>query len=123
EMKDWLRPLGPAPDEAIATPPPTPHSDARILVADDNPDMREYVVRLLSQRWRVEAVADGQAAFEAATAAPPDVVVSDVMMPNLDGIALVKALRAQPSTSMVPVLLLSARAGEEAVVGGLETGA
>jgi signal transduction histidine kinase len=123
EAHDWLRPRGPAPEEAIASRPPTQQSSARVLIADDNPDMREYLVRLVSQRWRVDAVADGRAALDAAIAAPPDLVLSDVMMPNLDGIALVKALRAHPSTSMVPVILLSARAGEEAVVGGLETGA
>jgi signal transduction histidine kinase len=121
EATDWLRPLA-ASHEPIAAEP-AQRSDARVLIADDNPDMREYLVRLLSQRWRVDVVADGQAALEAAVAAPPDVVLSDVMMPRLDGIALVKALRAHPSTSMVPVILLSARAGEEAVVGGLETGA
>jgi signal transduction histidine kinase len=122
EAHDWLRPLAPSSDRPEG-PPAAPRSDARILVADDNPDMREYLVRLLSQRWQVEAVVDGQAALDAAIAAPPDVVLSDVMMPNLDGIALVKALRAHPGTSTVPVILLSARAGEEAVVGGLETGA
>src|SRR5205823_478315 len=95
-----------------ASPSTAPRSEARILVADDNPDTREYLVRLLSQRWQVDAVADGQAALDAAIAAPPDVVLSDVMMPNLDGIGLIKALRAHPSTSTVPVILLSARAGE-----------
>ncbi|HEX3764888.1 MAG TPA: ATP-binding protein [Kofleriaceae bacterium] len=122
EAEDWLRPLGAPPDEPHA-PPAARRSNARVLIADDNPDMREYLMRLLSQRWRVDVVADGQAALDAALAAPPDLVLSDVMMPNLDGVALVKALRAHPSTSTVPVILLSARAGEEAVVGGLETGA
>ncbi len=98
-------------------------SDARILVADDNADMREYLVRLLASRWTIEAVGDGQEALESALRRPPDLVVSDVMMPRLDGTGLLRALRANAKTSTIPVVLLSARAGEEAIVGGLETGA
>jgi signal transduction histidine kinase len=96
---------------------------ARILVADDNADMRAYLVRLLDDRWRTDAVVDGQAALEAIRRDPPDLVLSDVMMPRLDGVALLKALRADPKTSTIPVVLLSARVGEEAVVAGMETGA
>jgi signal transduction histidine kinase len=98
-------------------------SPTRILVADDNADMRAYLVRLLGGRWRTDAVADGQAALEAIQRDPPDLVLSDVMMPRLDGVALLKALRADPKTSTIPVVLLSARVGEEAVVAGMETGA
>ena len=105
----------------------TPAADvcrkARVLVADDNNFMREYLVRLLSTRWRVEAVADGEAALQAALRERPDLLVSDVMMPVMDGIALLKALRADVTTSTIPVILLSARAGEEAVLAGLDTGA
>ncbi len=98
-------------------------SDARVLVADDNADMREYLVRLLASRWTVEAVGDGQEALESALRHPPDLIVSDVMMPRMDGIGLLRALRAGANTNTIPVLLLSARAGEEAIIGGLETGA
>jgi signal transduction histidine kinase len=98
-------------------------SDGRILVADDNADMRNYVVRLLEPYYQVESAVDGKAALAAARAAPPDLVLSDVMMPELDGVGLVAALRQDPSTHTVPVVLLSARAGEEAVLAGLETGA
>jgi signal transduction histidine kinase len=98
-------------------------SRARILVADDNADMRAYLVRLLADRWRTDAVGDGQAALEVIRRDPPDLVLSDVMMPRLDGISLVNALRADPTTSTIPVVLLSARVGEEAVVAGMETGA
>ncbi len=98
--------------------------EARVLLADDNADMRAYVERLLrGQGWAVEAVSDGQAALEAARARPPDLVLSDVMMPRLDGFGLLRALRAEPSTRTVPILLLSARAGEEATVEGLTAGA
>src|SRR5581483_1773932 len=95
----------------------------RILLADDNTDMREYVKRLLSKYWSVEAVTDGKAALAAIQKQKPDLVLSDVMMPGLDGFQLLTALRANPETSDIPVVLLSARAGEESAVEGLEAGA
>ncbi len=98
-------------------------SGARVLVVDDNADMRGYLVRLLRKQYQVQAVADGDSALAAALANPPDLVLADVMMPGLDGFALLRALRADPRTREVPVVLLSARAGEEAVVEGLERGA
>jgi signal transduction histidine kinase len=92
---------------------------ARILLADDNADMRQYVARLLAaQGWKVDAVPDGAAALEAIRVNRPDVVLSDVMMPRLDGFGLLRALRADPETSTLPIILLSARAGEEARVEG-----
>jgi PAS domain S-box-containing protein len=101
-----------------------PHrSSARILLADDNADMRHYLQRLLSQHYDVEAVADGQAALEAIRAQVPDLVLTDVMMPRLDGFGLLRELRAEPQTRAIPILLLSARAGEEAAVEGLAAGA
>ena len=97
---------------------------ATVLVADDNADMRDYLTRLLrSGGHHVRTVADGRAALESARAQPPDVIVSDVMMPRLDGLQLVAALRADPRTASVPVLLLSARAGQEASIEGLAAGA
>jgi PAS domain S-box-containing protein len=96
---------------------------ARVLLADDNADMREYLQRLLEPAYRVTAVTDGQAALEAARISPPDIVISDVMMPRLSGLQLVAALRADLRTAEVPVLLLSARAGQEASIEGLEAGA
>jgi PAS domain S-box-containing protein len=85
--------------------------------------MRAYLARLLAPHWRVEVVSDGAEALARVAASPPDLVVSDVMMPRVDGIALVRALRAAPKTRHLPVILLSARAGEDAAVEGLETGA
>ncbi len=102
---------------------PAKASAAHILLADDNADMRDYVKRLLSNYWSVEAVADGNAALAAIQRQKPDLVLSDVMMPGLDGFQLLTALRANPETSDIPVVLLSARAGEEAAVEGLEAGA
>lgn len=97
---------------------------ARVLVADDNADMREYLVRLLrGAGYRVDAVTDGQHALDRIRTSPPDLVVSDVMMPRVDGLALVAALRADPRTLSLPVLLLSARAGQEASIEGLHAGA
>src|SRR5689334_22094656 len=86
--------------------------------------MRDYVQRLLlAERWTVEAVADGQAALESARAHVPDLVLTDVMMPRLDGFGLLKALRADERTRGVAVMMLSARAGEEVRVDSLGAGA
>ncbi|HEV2854116.1 MAG TPA: ATP-binding protein [Thermoanaerobaculia bacterium] len=100
-----------------------PASSARILLADDNADMREYVRRLLSAKYEVVAVHDGAAALRAAREQPFDLVLSDVMMPRLDGFGLLAELRSDERTKTLPVILLSARAGEEARVEGLESGA
>jgi signal transduction histidine kinase len=118
EASQWLRPTAPE-----STPDAAPSARRRILVADDNADMREYIVRLLSSEWEVSAVADGNAALRSASADRPDLVLSDVMMPGLDGVGLLTALRANIETRTVPVILLSARAGEDARLEGLETGA
>ncbi|MET9390212.1 SpoIIE family protein phosphatase [Streptomyces sp. NPDC006624] len=97
---------------------------ARVVVADDNADMREYLQRLLTGAgYRVTTVTDGTSALDAVRADPPDLVVSDVMMPGLDGLALVAALRSDPRTASIPVVLLSARAGQEASIEGLQAGA
>ena len=122
EALRWL------PDEVsseVVTPPIVSAlaRDARILLADDNADMRDYVRRLLAHHWTVETVADGQAALEAVQARPPDLVLTDVMMPRLDGFGLLHALRTDPATRSIPVILLSARAGEESRVEGLAAGA
>ncbi|MDC0711295.1 ATP-binding protein [Stigmatella sp. ncwal1] len=97
---------------------------AHILLADDNADIREYVRQLLTaQGWTVETATDGEAALARALAHPPHLVLTDVMMPRLDGFGLLQALKAHEKTRHVPVILLSARAGEEATVEGLQQGA
>ncbi|QEN14878.1 SpoIIE family protein phosphatase [Mycolicibacterium sp. ELW1] len=124
EALRWLPDSGTGDLAAVPNPPPTVDSPSRVLVADDNADMREYLVRLLrGVGYQVDEVADGQQALSRIRADPPDLVVSDVMMPRLDGLALVAALRNDPRTVAVPVLLLSARAGQEASIEGLQAGA
>jgi signal transduction histidine kinase len=95
----------------------------RVLVADDNSDMRQYLARLLSEQYEVETVADGQAVLQAARVYPPDLIVSDAMMPKLDGFELLKAIREDDRLRTIPVVLLSARAGEESRVEGMQAGA
>lgn len=95
----------------------------RILVVDDNTDMRSHLSRLLEARWRVSVAPDGLSALAQIRASPPDLVLADVMMPGLDGLGLLHALRKDPATEDIPVLLLSARAGDEASAEGLSTGA
>jgi PAS domain S-box-containing protein len=96
---------------------------ARILFVDDNADMRDYVRRLLSQQYEVETVADGMTAAASIRQQAPDLVLTDVMIPQLDGFGLLRELRTDPATRELPIILLSARAGEEARVEGLKAGA
>ncbi|HEX5611705.1 MAG TPA: ATP-binding protein [Burkholderiales bacterium] len=117
EALSWL------PSAQSATPGSLSGSRHRVLLADDNADLREYARRLLAEHYDVEAVADGAAALAAARARKPDLVISDVMMPILDGCGLVRQLRADDKLRELPVMLLSARAGEEARLEGLGEGA
>ncbi|MBE9019108.1 response regulator, partial [Chroococcidiopsidales cyanobacterium LEGE 13417] len=100
-----------------------PNPKSQILLVDDNADMRDYLKRLLSQRAQVETAANGAIALNLIQQQLPDLVLTDVMMPEVDGFALLKALRADPVTKSIPIILLSARAGEEATIEGLEAGA
>ncbi|MER7490298.1 SpoIIE family protein phosphatase [Streptomyces sp. NPDC126497] len=130
EALRWLPDEVPADARTPATTagPPgyaaAPVVQARVLVADDNADMREYLTRLLEGAgYLVSTAEDGLAALRAARADAPDLVISDVMMPGLDGLGLVAALRTDPRTASVPVVLLSARAGQEESIEGLQAGA
>ena len=84
--------------------------------------MRAYVSRLLANRFDVEPAADGKAALEAAIANPPDLILADIMMPKLDGFGLLRAVRGNPELGDIPVILLSARAGEESKIEGIAAG-
>jgi len=98
--------------------------EGRVLVADDNGDLRDYVRRLLEDAgYEVDVAADGLAALEAARHQRPDLLLTDVMMPGMDGFQLLEAVRGDPQLSDLPVVMLSARAGEDAQVEGLEAGA
>jgi PAS domain S-box-containing protein len=115
---------GPASPRGTVTSVVTPSkTTGRVLIADDNADMREYLGRILGQHYRVEAVGDGRSALERIRARAPDLVLADVMMPTLDGFGLVAAIRADEDSRSLPVILLSARAGEEARIEGLNAGA
>jgi len=100
------------------------HGKPTVLLVDDSRDMREYVARLLKARFTVIAAEDGRHALDLIdTGIRPDLVLSDVMMPRLDGFGLLRALRARPPTDTTPVIFLSARAGEEARIEGFDVGA
>ncbi len=107
----------------VGTSPVVTGDRPRVLVVDDNADMRDYVAALLSEQYDVVTASDGGAGLEVALGSPPDLIVSDVMMPVLDGFQLLARLRADDRTAHVPVIMLSARAGEEATVEGLDAGA
>jgi diguanylate cyclase (GGDEF)-like protein/PAS domain S-box-containing protein len=104
-------PLGPT--------PPRP----KILIADDNPDMRDCLRQFLAESYDVITVADGEAALAAVLEQRPDLVLTDVIMPRLNGLDLLRRLRADKHACTIPVVLLSARSGEDARIEGLEAGA
>ncbi|MDB6102458.1 MAG: multi-sensor hybrid histidine kinase [Gammaproteobacteria bacterium] len=120
-------PIGPAPadpsvqEQPAANPRNEPLAD--ILVVDDNADMRGYLCHLLEERWRTEGATDGISALERIRRRTPDLVIADVMMPRLDGFGLLRALREDQATAQIPIMLLSARAGEEASAEALRAGA
>jgi DNA-binding response OmpR family regulator len=95
----------------------------RVLLADDNAEMRSFIRRLLSDRYDVEVVADGLAALEAVRRQRPSLVVTDVIMPNLDGLGLLKAIRADAALRTLPVIVLTERGEVDSRIEGLEAGA
>ena len=95
----------------------------RVLLADDNADMRDYIAHILGDDYDLVIAHDGQQALELLRQNPPDLLLTDIMMPGLDGLALLRAVRSDPATAALPVIFLSARAGEEMRVEGLDAGA
>ncbi len=126
EALSWV---GQTAAERIGTPvlPERPASSGggrpRVLVADDNADMREHVSRILGADYDLILAVDGAEALSLIKQQQPDLILTDVMMPNLDGFGLLRALRSDPATNTLPIIFLSARAGDEACVEGLESGA
>ncbi len=119
-----IAPIAPKPPSAGAIPAAESAGAKKlVLVADDNADMRDYLSHLLEDEYRVHAVCDGLQAVEAARQLQPALVLADVMMPGMDGFGVLRAIRRDPSLSITPVILVSARAGEESRVEGLEAGA
>src|SRR5262249_39419550 len=111
-------------EDLTPVPVPTQARGQLVLLADDHADMRGYIERLLPHSgYRVRAVVDGQAALAEARRLKPDLIVADVMMPRLDGFGLLAKLREEQNLTDIPVILLSARAGEEAKIEGLRAGA
>jgi signal transduction histidine kinase len=108
--------------ERLERPEP-PAGAPRILLVEDNADLRLFLENRLSRCYRIETAADGTAGLEAALRTPPDLIVTDVMMAGLDGYELCRRLRADPAFAATPIVLLTARAGPDAVVEGLEVGA
>ena len=111
------------PLNASAQPQPLCVGAPAVLVVEDNPEMRRFIVDILSGECRVTSVANGAAALEHMLADPPDLVVSDIMMPGMSGDQLVVAMRMHEQLNPVPVLLLTARADEELRVRMLRNGA
>jgi PAS domain S-box-containing protein len=108
---------------AVAAPRADGAKAARVLLADDNGDLRAYVSRILAPRHDVVAVGNGADALRVLREQRFDLVISDVMMPEMDGFALIQAIRHDPSLETLPVIMLSARAGENSSVEGLNRGA
>lgn len=95
----------------------------RILVAEDDPDLLRMLEHVMGAVGDVESAVDGQDAFEKAQANPPDIIVTDVMMPRMDGYALAKALKAIPKLARIPVVMLTAKVGTRDVIAGINAGA
>jgi len=113
----------PAPKLAAAASEPQSGHKPAILLVEDNEDFRFYLKDNLQLHYRILEAADGQTAWEIALHEQPALIVSDVMMPGMDGIALAKKLKTDPRTAAIPLILLTARAGDEQQIEGLEAGA
>jgi signal transduction histidine kinase/CheY-like chemotaxis protein/anti-sigma regulatory factor (Ser/Thr protein kinase) len=115
EAFGWLAD-SPEPPTAVDDGPP-------VLIVEDNAELRGYLVRLLSPQWTVKAAGDGRAALALARATKPALVLTDVALPGMTGLSLLNALRGDPGTADVPIILLSAQAGAEATADALHAGA
>jgi signal transduction histidine kinase len=124
EARRWIGAASPWIDhDAVSSADPRATGPERILVVDDNADMREYLHRLLASAWTVEVAVNGREALEQIARLPPDLIITDVMMPELDGLELLRRIRRDPAARGIPVIMLSARAGEESRLEGLAAGA
>ena len=111
-------------EDTSITPASSLNGERRhILIVDDNKDFRDYLVGELSGEFEVSSAKDGVQCLEILKSSDPDVVVCDVMMPNMDGFEVTKAIKGNIETSHIPVILLSARTSEDIRLEGYETGA
>jgi signal transduction histidine kinase len=111
EERETVDRAGPAPNAALA------------LVVEDNPELREFIANVLGARYRVRAASDGKKGAALALELRPDVIVSDVAMPEMDGYQLCRALRGHAETRATPILLVTARTEVASVLEGFEAGA
>ncbi|MEU4691917.1 chemotaxis protein CheB [Actinoplanes sp. NPDC023714] len=126
EARLWLTGAETAPADIQDAPAPDAVLPGRrpvVLLVDDNPDLRAYLSRLLDDRYEVAAAADGAQALQVLATRPVDLVLTDAMMPRLDGLALLAAIRTDPALRQTPVIVLTAVADPDAAVAALAAGA
>jgi signal transduction histidine kinase len=109
----------PSPADAAAIPADAP----RVLIADDTPEMRGLIAEILADHYRITTVSDGAEAWEAARRDPPDLIISDVMMPHVDGYELCRRVKQDPATAAIPFVMLTAKADLTMKIEGLNRGA
>ena len=109
--------------DTLNTAEPEPDELDRLLLIEDNRDVAAYLISILEKDYQVVTAEDGQAGIEKALELIPDIIISDVMMPRKDGFEVCRALKLDERTSHIPIILLTAKAEEEAKIQGLKTGA
>jgi DNA-binding response OmpR family regulator len=110
-------------ENIIATNPTNHKNSFRLLIVEDNPELRNYLVSSLQKFYKVDQASNGEEAYNQALADPPDLIVSDVMMPKMDGMVLCRKLKSNEMTSHIPVILLTARTSLMHKISSFETGA
>lgn len=113
----------PASTPVPAFNPLAPEDELQILVIEDNTDMADYIASCLSTKFNIEFALNGREGLEKALETIPDLIVTDVMMPEMDGVEVCKHLKTDERTSHIPVIMLTARAGVETKLEGLRVGA
>lgn len=113
-------PLQPMPQEA---PGPAEGQGLRLLIVEDHVELRAFIQSILAPHYELLTAEDGLQGLQIATAEVPDLILSDIMMPNLDGLSLTEQLKAHPLTSHIPIVLLTAKSGLQDRIKGLTFGA